>query len=379
MAEQGTQLSCDCPLLRTGKTVSASDGSSISVPSSGNTISTTKNIAKDTYAVTITGTKESTDAPIGIDYSVSGKASAPTNPSTLSFTVTNVNTGHLTVEILQGSTVVYQQTFAIIVRQSTPPSGGSGGSGGASGGAAAVVAAPVVAAPVVPAGVTATTATLQQNEQGQVLATYEVASDPSAGFSSTLGITAGTAVLNPAGQPVSQVSVAPMAAASVPSNNNAGFSFSGMAVECGPSGTQFSTPATVSFSMTPTQWAAALAAVNGNTAAMTIQTYDSLTNTWSSIPTTVNPVTRTISAQVSHFSQYALFYEQSTSVATSPKTIGELANLPASTPASVAPVSTSAATPVNTQPAIVATPTPAQNAGFFDGIANWFAQLFGVK
>ena len=354
----------------TSLTVTASDGSSITVPSSGNTISTSKNVKKDTYTVSMSGTKTSTDAPIGIDYSVSGKASAPINPSTLSFTVTNVNTGHLTVEILQGTTSKFSQTFTIIQPEPIhPPSDSDGGPSGPAGPAAAAPAAQLA-----PTGLAATTATLQHNEQGQVLASYDIGTDPSAGFTSSLGITSGTAVLTSTGQPVTDISVGPMDAASVPSNGNAAFSFSGFAVECGPSGTQFSSPATISFTLTDAQWATALAAVNGNTAAMSIQTYDSKTNSWTSITTTVNTVTHTISAQVSHFSLYALFYNVPSASTVSTKTIGEIANI-TSSPTGVTPVR--AGTPVNTMLAPVE--TPQQTPGIFDGIANWFNQLFGSK
>lgn len=364
----------------TSLTVTSSDGSQIIMPSSGNTISSSRNIVKDTYTVFMSGTKTDGSGDIvGIDYSVSGTVSSPTNPSSLSFNLANVNTGHITVEILQGSTSRYLQTFTIIVRSSTPATGDSGdGGSGSSSGDAGTGAAGQQQGQQQQEAATATTATLQSNTQGQVLANYDIETDTSAGFTSSLGITAGTTVVSPAGQPVTEVSVAPMAASSVPSNSGA-FSFSGFAVECGPTGTQFTgTPATISFSLTPSQWASALAAANGNTAAMTIQTYDAATQSWVSIPTTVNTVTHTVSAQVSHFSTYALFYSSEQKVTPAPLTIGQLANI-TQTPVTPAVAKTTLAPAVTTMPVKSEAPASAPvNSGFPD-ILGWFAQLFGQK
>ncbi|PKG31932.1 MAG: hypothetical protein CW742_10800 [Methanoregula sp.] len=227
-------------------------------------------------------------------------------------------------------------------------------------------------------GTTTTTATITHNQEGQVLADYTIETDPSAGFASQVDIQAGTtAVMGPGtlnpGQPVGEITVTPLdpATVTIDTATTGTFSFSGLAIECGPTGAQFSgSPVTVSFTMTADQWAEALAAVNGNTAAMTIQTFDPVANAWVEVPTVVDPVTRTVSAQVSHFSTYAVFYKKEGAAGV--KTIGELAQV---TP--LQPRVTTAATPAPTQMAPVATPT--QQGGIFDGIFNWFNSLFGKK
>jgi hypothetical protein len=167
-----------------------------------------------------------------------------------------------------------------------------------------------------------------------------------------VGISKGTTVLSNTGQAVGSVSVTPMDVASVPATSGA-FSFSGLAVECEPTGAQFTNgAATISFTLNAAQWAVALSKVNGNTAAMTIQTYDPVSKSWVEVPTQVDPITHTVSAQVTHFSMYALIYMTAPASAT-PQTIG---NLVQQTP--LAPGAAGTAAPVNTlQAPPVTTPT----------------------
>lgn len=336
---------------------------------SGTTITSAKNIAKDNYAISITGTKTGTE--MGIDYTVAGTVSdAGTNPSTLSLTLANVNSGHLTVQVLEGSTSRYLQTFTITTASPTPipdpndNGGGGGGSGGSGGTGPAAPAGSKPESPLAPAGISGTSATLQHNEEGKVLADYVIETDPAAGFSSTLDINAGTAVVSGTGQPVGEVSITPLDPVAVPeiaaASQGGVFSFSGLSVQCEPSGTQFvGGTATVSFTLTPTQWAEALGKVNGNTAAMTIQTYDPVSQSWVEVPTVVDPVTHTISTQVSHFSTYAVFYKTIQDSSAKQQTFADLAQSP--TPAAATPATR---TPVDTKDTATATsPTTTKSPG----------------
>lgn len=350
---------------------------------SGATISSKRNINKGQYDVSISGTK--TGSTVGIDYSVSGTAGSDgSDPLTLSFMLTNVDSGHLTVAITEDGTSRFSQTFTITPITAPTPvpadqgSSDPGGAGGApaAGPAVGPAAAPAQLAPL--QGITGTTANIQVNEQGQALADYTIQTDPAAGFTSEVSIGHGTTITSPTGQTVSAITVTPLDPATVAATAQSGvYSFSGLSLECGPTGTQFSGgTATVSFSLTASQWADALAAVNGNTAAMTIQTFDPATNSWVSLTTVVDPATRTVSAQVSHFSMYGLFY---TTVPTTPavKTFGELA---AEENARMTPsVTTVATTAVPTQLAPVVTQAPQKSPGFFDGLVNWVNSLFGNK
>lgn len=99
-----------------------------------NTITANQNIKAGNYDVTLTAlTKTSTMT--GIDYSVAGDVAAPVVSAPLSFTVTNVNTGHLTVEVTNNGAPLLYQTFAIVAPPAPlNPGGGSEGYGGSDGG-----------------------------------------------------------------------------------------------------------------------------------------------------------------------------------------------------------------------------------------------------
>jgi hypothetical protein len=322
-----------------------------------NPITLNKNINAGTYDVSLQGTKIS-GAVTTIDYSVDGTiATVPAGDQTLSFTLKNVNTGHITIDI-PNAIPAYTQQYTITLPPTPEPAPAPGDGGPSAPAAPAAPAAPQ--AMLAPPGVSPTTVTMQHNPEGQVLANYVVETDPAAGFSSALDVGLGTTVLSSTGQPVGELSLTPLDPAvvtDVAAAQGGIFSFSGLSVECEPSGTQFTGGAvTISFSLTPAQWADALGKVNGNTQAMTIQFYDLTTKTWAEIPTTVDPVTHTVSAQVTHFSVYALFYKPTTEGVTSPQTYG---NLMPPTPTSMMP----AGTPIPTVKSMLAPPAPTETPG----------------
>ncbi|MGB7787874.1 hypothetical protein [Methanoregula sp.] len=333
-------------------------------------ITSASNIKKDTYDVSISGTKSG--STIGIDYQVSGPVSdAGTNPSTLSFTVPEVTSGHLAVQVMDGPNTVLSETFTIAAPPGPTPTpaptqapsysgGGGGGTGGATGGLLAPQGGQSLLAPP---GISATSVTIQHDTGGKVLNDYSVQTDPAAGFSSSVDITTGTTVLTSAGQPVDTVSVTPLDPTAVPAaaaTQGGVFSFSGLSVECEPSGAQFTGgSATISFSLTPQQWADALTKVNGDTAAMTIQFYDTSAKTWIGIPTTVDPVTHAVTAHVTHFSTYALFYTITSESASASPQVTASQNTP-SAPAGSSVTPASVVTPVNT---LNAPPVPTRSPG----------------
>ncbi|MHB8163138.1 MAG: hypothetical protein ACYDDV_02190 [Methanoregula sp.] len=333
---------------------------STQVINTGNPITVHNNVYKDNYDISVTGTKSG--GAVGIDYKVTGIVSdAGVNPSTLSLTLTNIDSGTLTIAIPDAAPA-FSKTFTITLPPTptpgpTPDAGDSGPSG-----PAAPEAPAAVQALLAPPGVSPTTVTLDHNQAGQVLADYVVETDPAAGFTSTLDIGLGTTVLSSTGQPVGEVSITPVdpsVVTDITAAQGGVFSFSGLSVECGPSGTQFSGgSATISFSLTAEQWAAALGTVNGNTQAMSIQFYDPAAKSWVEVPTVVDPVTHTVSAQVTHFSMYALFYKPTKEAAsTSPKTYGELMS---PTPTSTMPAGTPITTPVKS---MLAPPSTTETPG----------------
>jgi hypothetical protein len=304
------------------------------------------NIPIGRYSISASGTK--TGTYIGIDYNVNATISDPGSGSgLLSLTLKNINTGHLTIDVIDGTTgssvlVGGPKIFTITVPEGPADTGHDAAPGPAAGPPAAA-APPALLAPT---GISPTTVTIQHNPEGKVLADYVIETDPAAGFSSAVNIGIGTTVRSSSGQPVAEISVTPLNPTTVSAVAQSGvFTFSGLSVECEPSGAQFSGgSATISFTLTPAQWADAISKVNGNTAAMTIQTYDPATKSWAEITTTVNPVTHTVSAQVTHFSTYALFYKLMTETASvsQPAAAATTASAPVVTPATtmLAPIST---------------------------------------
>ena len=318
-------------------TVAASGGTTFYL--NGDYGSSARNIDAGTYTVSIAGTPSTNPS---IDYNVQGQVPSTVTSKILTFTIPDVPSGTFNIKV-GDSTATSTATFTKQPPPVPTPQSSDGSPSGPS--APAAPAAPV--GPVVqlaPPGVAPTSVNILHNPEGQVLAGYVVETDPAAGFSSSLDIGLGTTVVSATGQPVAEISVTPLdptVAPDLAAAQGGVFSFSGLSVECEPSGTQFTGgSATISFSMTPTQWADALGKVNGNTAGMTISFYDAATKSWVDVPTTVDPVTHTVTAQVTHFSTYALIYKAATGVAaTTTQTYGSMVTpTPVAAKTTVAPV-----------------------------------------
>ncbi|NLM29137.1 MAG: hypothetical protein GX216_01715 [Methanomicrobiales archaeon] len=74
-----------------------------------------------------------------------------------------------------------------------------------------------------------------------------------------------------------------------------------VALECGPAGAMFDPPAVLTYTLSADEWAKA-----GKGARAKVIWYNPETGEWQDIPSTVNVATRTVTAEVSHFSIYAL-------------------------------------------------------------------------
>lgn len=300
-----------------------------------NTITSDKDITAQTYTtISISGTP--LGSTVGIDYTIGGTdvSASPPSPAYLNFTITGVNTGNLQIRV-PGATPAMDKTLRIVAR----PVSGSGDGGSNEYGGYITPAAP---APVLPVGlvINPTEITFQQNEEGRVLAIYNLESDPAAGFSSKVTVPTGTKVLSSTGEIVTGISVIPIDVAAVPSAEGGVYSFSGFSLECKPSGATFSQPVTLVFSLTPAQWAEALSKAGGDPNAMTIQFYDAAAGAWIAVPTTVDSITHQVSASITHFSIYALFYKNSNIAAASPATSMETSTTYAA-PVADTPVGTS--------------------------------------
>jgi hypothetical protein len=284
----------------------------------GTPITTNLNIGKGNYAVSASGTKSG--GTQGIDWTIAGGQIATIDSGDpLYFTLlipAHVKSGHLKItctdnlykgegrEIFSywfriGEDTPTTETTAPVTTSTTVPEGPSD----AGGGGAAVIeqAGPLE---------NGTFMMLKHDDSGNLIADYEVELDGTYGFKSNLNLARPLTVLDSYGKPVDEIKINTIDPNSILDLTKSNvFTFSGFAVECEPPGTQFTNGfALLKITLTDDQWAAALAAANGNTAAMTFKTYDPDSGTWVDVPTIVDPVTHTITAQISHFSMYGLFY-----------------------------------------------------------------------
>jgi hypothetical protein len=234
--------------------------------------------------------------------------------------------------------------------------------------------APAAAAPpaiLAPTGYSPTVVTLSHDANGMLLQDYVLETDPTAGFASALGISKGTTVVSGANQPANEISLTPLSPSTVTTALSQGgktFAFSGFAIDGEPTGTQFvGGNVTVSFSLNQSQWAAALTQVDGNTAAMTIETYTNASG-WTPIATTVNTDTYTVSASITHFSTFALFYQ-----VTAPSPQNQVTS--AATPAAEEPLSAPVVVVATTLPSPETNPGTAGNQGVVGNFVQWIQHL----
>jgi PGF-pre-PGF domain-containing protein len=140
-----------------------------------------------------------------------------------------------------------------------------------------------------------------------VEADVQTGSSPS--VPSTIDIPAQTTVTLPAGA-TNQISVA--SASVTPSSNPSETTFSvvpGLAVDADPSGTTFSNPVTISFTVTPAEYASVLTQAGDNPSGITIKYQEPGSTTWTTLQTTVTAsgTNYVISAQTIRFCTFAVF------------------------------------------------------------------------
>ena len=163
----------------------------------------------------------------------------------------------------------------------------------------------------------------------------------------TLTIPQGTVGLGGDGKPLEESTIEKLNASAVNTvPDGAKFSFVGYAYECSPSGATFAPPIQLIFTFSEEEWEA----LGGD---LSVRFYDDEAGEWVEIPVTVDEDARTVTAEVSHFSVFALFAE---AVGTT------------TSPSDVTPASTATVTPAPTTLAVDATggeeeagpqPTPA--------------------
>ena len=162
-----------------------------------------------------------------------------------------------------------------------------------------------------------------------------------------LTIPQGTVVFGADGKPVEEITIRAINASALSASpDGAMFSFTGYAYECSPAGATFAPPVQLIFTFSEEEWEA----LDGD---LSVRVYDDEAGVWVDIAVTVDEDARTATAEVSHFSIFAIFSEA----------VGTTTPL-----SDVTPASTDAATPAPSTPAVDATggeeeaeprPTPA--------------------
>lgn len=255
-------------------------------------------------SIPATGISVSSTTSIAGSFNLTGAPSGSWN-----LVVTNVNSRFATLS--NGFTVT-------LVPEPTPspqPSGGDNDD--------ADVAEDKEAVPDVTPG--QASVSLKTNELGQTLAPYVVETTLESPIDVEVSIPQSTKSLTAQGQPISEVTVTPVSqevvdgiTGSTTAPEGTVFAAGGLGVECSPSGATFDQPVTVTFTLTGSQWDAALAQANGKSQDITIQYYDTTAKTWVSLPTTVYLSTRTVTTKTKHFSLFAVFVKVARTATSAP-------------------------------------------------------------
>ncbi|WP_067052090.1 hypothetical protein [Methanofollis ethanolicus] len=209
--------------------------------------------------------------------------------ATITFLVDGKEAGRTATFTPNGTTCLDLSVGSAVTPTPTSSSGGNSGGGSGGGSSSPTVTA---AAPRVYTG----QASLGSSKSGEVLESVKVRTADGSG---SVTVPAGTTALDSRGDPLGEVSVTtldPVTLPPVPAGNTLG-----IALTCGPDGATFDPAVTLTFTLTEDEWAGI-----DDPATLTVFLYDAAAGTWQEVPATVDPVTRTVTARVSHFSTYAL-------------------------------------------------------------------------
>ena len=167
------------------------------------------------------------------------------------------------------------------------PTGGGGGGGGSHGSVPTSTSTPT---PAVPTG----QMSLPLSETGEVSESVTVRTGDGVG---SLTIGAGTHARDANGNPLGEVTI--KHAADLPPIPPG--TAIGLALNCGPAGATFDPPVTLTYTLSEEEWAKI-----SDPSTLQVMWYNPGTGEWQEVSATVDPATRTVTAQVSHFSLFAL-------------------------------------------------------------------------
>lgn len=184
-----------------------------------------------------------------------------------------------------------RQDLSVTGESTPPPSSGGGGSPGP--GPVTVETSP----PTASVG----RASLPLSATGEVSESVTVGTGDGAG---SLTVAEGTRARDKDGNPLGEVTVARSDAAGIPQAPPG--TAIGFALDCGPAGATFDPPVTLTYALSEEEWAK----IGGATPK--VMWYNPGTGEWQEVPATVDAATRTVTAQVSHFSLFALTWAAAT-------------------------------------------------------------------
>jgi hypothetical protein len=229
-----------------------------------------------------------------------GNAARAANAATLNIPTSDLLSGTYRVHMLAenggnltayGSTSV--QLFAGPVptptpQPTTPPSGGGGGGRG---GFAPETGS---ASPLI-------------GSDGKLLRPYTIRSPSGI---AELYLPLGTYAVDADGNPLSEISVNDLDPADLPAvPSGAAYTFAGHAVVCSPSGARFDPAISLVFTFNADQWSEIMQAAEYDASSLVVKWYDEEAGEWETVPTVVDPATRTVTASVEHFTVFGLFVE----------------------------------------------------------------------
>jgi len=220
--------------------------------------------------------------------------------ATISFFVNGV-AAQETATFASGATTALDLTAAAGESTPTPTSGSGGGGGGggpSSGGSSKDPGSELTYDPDAPTttGVSTGRASLTTSTAGVVLEQVTVRTENEIG---AVTIPEGTVARDGDGNPLGEVTCSEVAPAEVPAAPPG--TTVAIALSCGPAGATFDPPAVLTYTLSAEEWAKI-----GEGATLSVMWYNPESGEWQEIAATVDPATRTITAEVEHFSIYAL-------------------------------------------------------------------------
>ncbi|PKL61603.1 MAG: hypothetical protein CVV31_10380 [Methanomicrobiales archaeon HGW-Methanomicrobiales-2] len=183
-------------------------------------------------------------------------------------------------------------TLTASVTPTPSPTGGGGGGGGGGSHGFFPTSTSTPPVPTMPVG----QASLSLSETGEVSESVTVRTGDGVG---SLTVGAGTRARDANGNALGEVTIERVDAAGlppIPPGATIGF-----ALDCGPAGATFDPPVTLTYTLSEEEWEEI-----GDLATLSVMWYNPGTGEWQEVPATVDPATRTVTAQISHFSLFAL-------------------------------------------------------------------------